>query len=132
MSNGYTSKNEQLRGASVVIGASATDTVVSNVFRLSQMDSLNFLCIVKAASVTSTTGITAKLQHSHDGGTTWADVGNRAQATIAANGNATISIVATDSSDAAQLPLWTLGRVVVSTGADDAVTITEVWVAKRL
>lgn len=130
MSDGYSFKNELIRGSSVTIGASATNTVVSNVFRITASDSLYFLAKLKSTTTTSTTGITAKLQESYDG-STWEDVGNRAQVTITTNGTWEISLIATDSSDAAQLPLWPLGRLVVSTGADDAVTITECWISRR-
>lgn len=127
----YVAKNELLNGASQAVTASQTAKVVSNVFRITAQDSLNFLCRVKAASTTVAAAITAKLQESWDG-TNWEAVGNRAQVSITADGTFEISLVATDTSDAAQLPLWPQARVVIDTGAGDAVTITEVWVTKRL
>lgn len=130
MSDGYKFKNVVKDGASQVVGASATNQVVSNVFPMSTQDSLYFLAKIVCTTVTAAAGITAKLQESWNGAT-WEDVGNRAQVSVTTDGNFEISILATDSSDAAQLPIWALGRIVVTTGAGDAVTVTEVWISRR-
>jgi hypothetical protein len=132
VSDGYKSKNYALRGAAKSVGASETATVVSDVFPISSRDSLDILIKIKCSAVTSTTGITAKLQESWNGGSDWEAVGNRAQATVTGNGTVEISLIHTDTSDAAQLPLWPLGRIVVDSGADDAVTVDEVWVSRRV
>lgn len=134
MSEGHYAKNQILvtaLGAGKVLGASETATVVSREFRISAADSLNFRMAIKVSTVTVAAAVTAKLQHSWNGGTTWAAVGNRAQVAITADGVFEISLVATDTSDAAQLPLYPLARLVCDTGGGDAVTFDEIWVVHR-
>lgn len=77
--SGYTQKNRVLRGASVSLGASETNTPVTDAFPLSKEDSLNFLAQVKLSALTQTTGVTFKLQHAADG-ETWMDVGSSSEA----------------------------------------------------
>lgn len=132
MSDGYKTKNYIKRGQSVVVGASETDTIVTDPWSVSSQDSLYTLIKLKCTTVTVAAAITAKLQHSWDGGTTWEAVGNRAQVTVTADGVFLISVISTDTSDAAQLPLWPLARLTLTTGAGDAATVTEVWVSRRV
>jgi hypothetical protein len=81
--SGYTVRNKVLRAADVVLGASETNTQVSNVFTITAADSLNFLAQVRLSAATHVTGITAKLQHCADG-ENWQDVGSSAQASATA------------------------------------------------
>ena len=127
MTEGHYTKNVLLNGAAQVVGESVTAQAVSNEFRINAEDSLNFRMSILTTTSTVAVGITAKLQHSWDGGATWFAVGSRAQVAITGDDSFEISLVVTDTSDAAQLPLYPLGRLVIDTGAGDAVTITEIW-----
>lgn len=115
--------------STVTIGASETDTVISSVFTLNEYQaSKAFHAAVKCSSITETTGFTFNLQHSYDGGTTWADVGNQLQATLSA-GVATFRAIIEDSSDQAQMPIWPVCRFVVSSGSSDALTVDNIYVS---
>lgn len=106
----------------ITIGASATNTVVTvPSTAVSHEGALNCILKITSTGVTSATGITAKLQTSTDETGTWVD---SKTATIAANGDSYISLQTTRTADQQYLPLLPLIRVVVSTGAGDAVTIS--------
>jgi len=129
MSNGYQSKNVLKQQTAVVIGASETDTPITNEFRMSGEDSKYFLARIDANTVTVTNAVTANLQHSWDGGTTWEDVGSGAQVAIAGNDTYQIELEYT----AANTTLtWPLARIVVTSGVDDAATIAAVYISRRL
>ena len=120
---GYSKDNVLLRGASVTLGASETDTVVSDVFNLEAGDSLHLSAAVTASGVTVTNAVTAKIQSSMDG-VTWVD-----SETVAIAGNA--QYIASHAIEANQPALLIKGRIVVSTGVGDAATIDEVFVTRR-
>jgi hypothetical protein len=44
----------------------------------------------------------------------------------------TVRMLATDSTDVAQLPLWSVGRWVVDSGAGDSCTVSEIRVTQRM
>lgn len=115
------------RGNSV--GASATNEPVSLAFGINSFQAKNFLAAIVAEGVTSATAITAKLQHSYDDGQTFVDVGDQAQATITGDGVFYIRANIEVAAAAAQLPLFPTVRVVVSSGAGDAATVSAVWVS---
>lgn len=121
-------KNVLKNGTSVTIGASETDTVVSKTFDITDRDSVCFTVDLIAASGTYTTGITAKIQSTPDGGTNWIDSGTVA---ISADGIVSLALDITQESDTSKLPLRGVGRIVVSSGASDAVTITAVYISRR-
>ncbi len=123
----YSMPEELLKNTSVVIGASATNTVVSEVINLSDEDSMCFNVDITAASVTAATGITAKIQDSADN-STWND-----KKTVAISGNGVVSISLQENvaGDQTHLPLRPRLRIVVSTGAGDAVTISSVRPSRR-
>lgn len=123
---GYQVKNYLLNGAAQSVGASATAQAVTPTFTITAGDSKNLLVKVVASGVTSTTGITAKLQDSFDGGTTWEDAG---EVDITTDGNFEIEH---DAGEATTGVLWNLGRVVATTGTGDAVTVDAVYVSRRL
>lgn len=77
--SGYTQRNRVLRGASVSLGASETNTPLTEGFSISAESSLNFLAQVELSALTQTTGVTFKLQHAADG-QTWMDVGSSSEA----------------------------------------------------
>lgn len=117
------------RPGTVSIGASETNTVISTIFTLNRYQANEaFKAAVVCSSVTETTGFTFKLQHSYDGGSTWADVGNQFQGTLS-TGVATIRGVVNDATDAAQMPIWPVCRIVVSSGSSDALTVDNIYVS---
>lgn len=132
MIGGYLSKQILKQGGSQLVGASATNTVISDEFRVTSAGALNTRIDVVAGSVTVGTGITAKLQHAPyikaDGTADWVDSKTVA---IAGNGLVTIKLLATDANDHQYLPLRPHGRVVLSTGAGDTATITDVRVVQE-
>ncbi len=86
MANGY-KMNNLIKGAqsTIAIGASETDTVISDEVPMSAADSLNLAVRVEfdsSATAREVTGITLSLQHSYTG-TTWEDVGTQADGVIA-------------------------------------------------
>jgi hypothetical protein len=117
------------KGAAQTLGASETDTVVTKDFRLSGEDSKFLLIRLDTSSVTVATAVTANLQHSWDGGTTWEDLGSGSQVSITGNDSYQIEH---DYAAANTSLAWPLARVVVSTGSGDAATVDAVYVSRRL
>jgi hypothetical protein len=113
---GYVTREVLLNGSSVVLGASETNTVVSENHRIGCELKDHQMVAISAASVTAGAGITAKLQHSWDGGSTFIDV-TSASVAITADG---VFHIAT------QTQLYPIQRVVVTTGAGSAATINSV------
>lgn len=74
MAINYQTVNYLKDAADVAVGASATETVVATNINLSQADSLNFRIRVRCSAAVEQTGISWKLQHSIDDGSTWEDV----------------------------------------------------------
>lgn len=112
--------------ASVVLGAAETNTVVSE--QLYIHDPSHLIVDVTCASVTAATGITVKLQDSVDG-SVWNSKSSESQVSITGNGVFSFNLKIENSSDQADMPLRPLLRVVASTGAGDAVTITHVRIS---
>lgn len=127
--NGYTVENVLKKGTAQVIGASETSTVVSEVFRMSAEDSKFCLIRLDTNTVTVTNAVTADLQHSWDGGTTWEDVGTGAQVAIAGNNTYQIEM---DYAAANTSLVWPLARVVINSGVGDAATVAAIYVTRRL
>ena len=121
---GYNTKDFLKDKDSVVIGATEANIVVDK-FRMSELDSKEITVVITASSVTVGTAITAKLQHSYDGGIVFTNADTQA---IAGNGNIsmTFSYVAGTNTG-----LGPLARIEVATGSGDAVTIDNVWITRR-
>lgn len=120
-------KNVLKGGASVAVGNSETDTVVSDPWVISHEDSLALAFEVTAASV-SGTGAIVKLQQSFDG-TNFADVdATNAKVTISGNGRFSLGVNASNSNLADNMPLAPWIRFVCTTGGSDAATITKILV----
>lgn len=114
-------------GGTKTLGASETNTVISRPVPTTATGAYILRCEFKVSGVTSTTGITAKLQHFVVDA--WVDVtGADAQQAITTNGNGDIVVSPWDTTNtyAADLPLGSQVRLVCSTGASDAVTFTAV------
>jgi hypothetical protein len=131
MAGQYRAQSVLLGGVTQSVGASATNTAVSRVFNISPAGATRAIRIdIKTASLTDTTGLTAKLQHSvDDTAANFADAhASAAQVTIDAEGWLSITLNASDSTDSPVFPLRPHGRIVVSTGASDAVDIEDIRV----
>lgn len=124
--NGWSASDYVLSPA-VAVGASAANMVVSKEWPITAGGALNCAIKIVAASVTVGTGITAKLQTAI--GSDWVDAKTAA---VAADGNFYIKLQTTVAADQTFLPLLNKGRIVVTTGAGDAVTITSVSVLQEL
>lgn len=125
---GHFYRNVVKEGAAQVIGASVTDTVISDEFNISDHDSLYFRARVKTSATTVAVGITVKLQtNSHKDGT-WLDSKTVA---VTTNGTFEIKLLPEVAGDQTFLPLLGLGRLVITTGAGDAVTIDSLHISKR-
>lgn len=121
--SGHRVDNVLLRQAAQAVGASATDQVVSSNFPITAEDSKMMKIMVAVTGKSGT--VTAKLQDSHDGGTTWGDAGS---VSVTADGNFEINHNIYDGTTAT---LWPLGRVVITTSTTSGATITAVRVTRR-
>lgn len=108
-------------------GASETESELVR-FSLSYESSLNLRVDLLASSVTSSTGITAKLQHRTTGGAYEDLATSNSSVAIAADGTHSITLHIQRSGDQADMPLRKACRLVMTTGAGDAVTIDDVIV----
>lgn len=131
MSYRYTPVSVLKNQSSVIFGAGVTAVAASEEFRISHAGSLNLLVGIKCASVTAGAGITAKLQSSFYGqaDADWQD-GN--SVSVTGNGWFYIRMSIQVSSDQTKLPLADVGRIVVTTGAGSAATVTAVEVLQGL
>lgn len=117
MAINYRTFNVLAGTADVAVGASATETVLAT-WEITGGDSLNFKARVVCSAIKEITGISWKLQHSFDKGTTWEDVsrgGSLATVSIASD---TCADAAVDTGD----DHCTLGSHPFETG--DAVSYT--------
>lgn len=125
MSSRYT--KDYLKQGLAAIGATVTDSAISEPFPITADGALHMLIGIKLSAITDTTGLTAKLQTSIDGGTTWQD---SKTAALEATGWTFIRLMVEDADDQQYLPLGVTGRVVITTGADDAATVSAVRVVQ--
>lgn len=110
-----------------VVGASATNTVVSKEWPVTAGGALYCAIKITVSAVTVGTAITAKLQTAI--GSDWVD---SKTATISGNGSVYIKLQTTDTDDQDFLPLLNKGRVVITTGSGDTVTVSAVNVLQEL
>lgn len=133
MSGGYTAEDMAI-ASSTTVGASQTNSAISKPFVITAYGATKAIRVeVLVSAVTVAVGVTAKLQHAvkRDGDTaTWADVAG-GSAALTTTGYASIILNACDSTDSPAFPLRPNGRVVVTTGAGDSVTVTEVQVIQE-
>lgn len=109
---------------SQVVGASQTNTVISKPYRVTSWGAIRHAIAVKCSAVTVAAGITAKLQTSVDGGTTWVDSKTVA---VTTNGVVYIKLLSDTAGDQTYLPLLNSAQVVLTTGAGDTATIDWVY-----
>lgn len=120
MPNGWASDKNYVISGGQVVPASQTDYVVSYPMRVSAGGALNSLWFIQVAAVTGT--VTAKLQTGFND--VWVD---SKTVDISATGLAVIKLLATDSGDAAFLPLRSMCRIVVTTAGGEAIAISGVY-----
>lgn len=120
MPNGYRPDNYNLPGLQP-ISSIVTNSPISKEFPITAGGSQHITVKITASGVTLAAGITAKLQTSVDG--VWED---SKTAAITANGRYYIQLLAERTADQQYLPLLSLGRVVITTGAGDAITVSSV------
>jgi hypothetical protein len=121
-----------LNDTSVVVGASETNTPVSDVLWV--QDSLHIRVDITASSVTDASAdssIVAKIQDSVDK-STWNTKGSEGTVAITGNGTFSIVLLAENADDQAELPLRPFVRVVVTTAAGDTATIDSVVVSSAV
>lgn len=121
---GYRTNNSIRTGASISCAASST-TVIRDPFKVSEHDAMNILVAVAFTSVSVTNAITLKLQDSHDGGTTWADVQTQA---VSADTTYEVENNMTAGTDTM---MWPLARIVVVTGVGDTCDVDACYVTER-
>ena len=124
---GYTIKDRLINTTAIAVGASETDTVLTSEFKISHEDSMALLVRLDTSAVTVTNAITAKLQSSFNGGTTWVDSN-----TVSITGNDSYQIEINAYQGTPDVILWTLARVVITSGVSDAATVDNVYVTTRL
>lgn len=112
--------------ASKAIAASQTDAAISDPFTITAQGSQHMVVCVIASAVTGTVDI--KLQTSI-GDTEWVD---SKATTIAAAGRAYIKLNAETAADQTYLPLLSRGRVVVTTGVGEDITVSNVYVIQQI
>lgn len=115
--------------ASQSVLASATTPVTSS-FPMSDLDAKDISVVVKYDDAAVTNGITAVIQTSHDGGTTWTShtsvVITAATATETRKYLHMNEVVSTTD-----FPLFSRGRIAIVTGVGDTATIDSVYVSRR-
>lgn len=131
MARNWTSREMLLNGTSVSVGASETNTVVSETFRVG--DPRYIVVDIECSSTTVTNAITAKIQDSSGNSSAaaavWNTKGTQGNVSITGDGVFSIVLMIENSSDQAELPLRPLCRVVVTSGVSDAVDIDSVRVS---
>lgn len=110
-----------------VVGASATNSVVSKEYPITAGGALNCVIKIKCSAVTVAAGITAKLQTAI--GSDWVDSKTVA---VSATGSFYIKLQTALAGDQTYLPLLNKGRVVLTTGAGDTATIDSIEVLQEL
>lgn len=117
----------ELRRLQTAVGASETNLVLAE-FSADFESALNFRADCVVSSVTAATGITVKLQNRALGGSYVDLASGNASVSVTANGTVSIVLHKERAGDQADLPLRKSCRLVVTTGAGDAVTFDKISV----
>jgi len=124
MANAWIPKN-QLKQANATVGASETNLAISENFSITAGGSKHLVVSIECSGVTVAVGITAKLQSATNAGSSFEDA-----KTVAITGNDTFYIKFDKDVDTDLL--LSVGRVVITTGAGDAVTIDALNIIQEL
>ena len=128
MANGWSPKGNLKKNGLPAVGASETNLAISEIFTLSAGGAVEGLVVkITASGVTLATAITAKLQTAID--QEWVD---SKTVSITTNGNFYIKLLGNAAADQTFLPLLASGRIVITTGAGDAVTVDTIKILQEL
>lgn len=126
--NGWSPSSNLKKNGLAAVGASVTNQEISEVFPITAGGAVEGMVVKIAVSgVTLATAITAKLQTAID-----AEFVDSKTVAITANGNFYIKLLGNAAADQTFLPLLRSGRLVITTGAGDAVTIDSIKVLQEL
>lgn len=115
-------------GSAVAVAESLTNQVVSQIFPISYMGSKNIRVKVKVSAITVAAAIDFKLQHIDDAVSgTWLSQ-SKSAVSLTATGDKYLTFNVEVAGDQADLPLMPHGRIVVTTGAGDSVSISSIKV----
>jgi hypothetical protein len=117
--------NDNALSSSYVVAASQTDAPVTKPFTITAPGAKHLIVCLTASAVTGTVDV--KLQTSV-GDTSWVD---SKATTIAAAGRCYIKLAIEIAADQTYLPLLSRGRVVVTTGVGEDITISNVYVIQQ-
>lgn len=123
----YKSENIVKDGTSVSLGASETNTVVSESFRINDPTRLVVDFYVSAVTDAGSDSSVIVTLQSSSGGDNW--VAAKAAAAVTTTGWKSITLLAELAGDQTYLPLRPLIRVVATTAAGDALTIRDIIVS---
>ena len=121
--SGYVIKSRLINEVAQAIGASETDVELTNLFKVSADDSTRMNIAVTSASNSGTS--TVNVQSSPDGGTSWVTA---ASGTLS-DGTTYFEFDAVQEADVA---MWPLARIVVTTAGASGTTISAVYATTRL
>ena len=124
-SNGWWPSDELKKGGAI-LGASETDTPISEEFKITAGGSMNLRIAVEATSITGT--LTLKLQDSVGGSSGWRNLKTFTISGSGAANRAYLSLNIEVAADQTYLPLLSKARVVASTGVGEALNVAFVRV----
>lgn len=127
--NGWSAKDYALNSGNggTSLGASVSNSPVSKEFPVTAGGAIHMAIKIVASAATVAAGITAKLQTAI--GSDWVDSKTVA---VTAAGNFYIKLNVEVAGDQTFLPLLNKGRIVITSGAGDSVTISEVDVLQDI
>lgn len=116
-------------GLGKVLGASEQDEPVTNIYNVSYNGASNHVVEICVQDVEVGEGITAQLQTASSENGPWKA---SKSVPITENGSHYIKLLAVRESDQEYLPLMNKARIVISTGENSAVSVTNVIVIQDL
>ena len=121
----YVAPNEIVNGYPKTLGASETNTVISNVVKLENADKTNLAVLVTTTAASGT--IEVDLQHSPDGSNAWAAV-NTTDCRLSFTSATTQRMFVNSQNTNAKLylPLFPFVRVVATTAGGESITFSAV------
>lgn len=127
MGNGWSPQDVTLPGLAA-IGASQTNAPLSKDFPITAGGACKAMVVkIKVSAATVTTAITAKIRSAIKG-----DFVDAKTVSITGAGDFYIKLQDNVAGDQAFMPLLRTGRIVVTTGAGDSVTVTDVEILQPL
>jgi hypothetical protein len=131
-SNAYSPQDALLTGSvPTVLGASVSNQVISKEIALTSGGSQNLRIDLAVSGFTLGAGISVKLQHKSI--SAWSDLaGANASVAITANGEFSITQLMARAADQANMPIKKQVRVLITTGAGSAVTVSAIRVSQPL